>query len=129
MLLLATELLEGCCSFAAFNVGSLYAAAEAPPGMLASFNGFTSAAIFVAGTLYKFKVTVTYCSDIGIHFTFNRTSAWNGYREQINWNLRHSHDLFATGWSRWCYSYYLFLHQPFCVAKNQGEEARGAEET
>lgn len=49
LLLLLIELTDGCCGFTAMIAGSYYAAAEAPPGMLASFNGIISAAMLAAG--------------------------------------------------------------------------------
>ena len=49
VLLLLTELVDGCCGFTAMIAGSYYAAAEAPPGMLASFNGILAAATASVG--------------------------------------------------------------------------------
>ena len=49
MHLLLTEIVDGFCGFTAMIAGSYYAAAEAPPGMLASFNGILFAAVLAAG--------------------------------------------------------------------------------
>ena len=52
MYLLLTELLDGFSGYTAIIAGSYYCAAEAPPGMLASFNGIVFAAIFGLGTFF-----------------------------------------------------------------------------
>ena len=53
LLLLLTEIIDGFCGFTAMIAGSYYAAAEAPPGMLASFNGVLFAAILATGTHFE----------------------------------------------------------------------------
>ena len=57
MLLLLTELVDGCCGFTAMIAGSYYAAAEAPPGMLASFNGILAAATASVGIADQTKMS------------------------------------------------------------------------
>ena len=52
LLLLLTEIIDGFSGFTAMIAGSYYAAAEAPPGMLASFNGILFAAILAVGAYF-----------------------------------------------------------------------------
>jgi len=70
MHLLLTEIVDGFCGFTAMIAGSYYAAAEAPPGMLASFNGILFAAILAAGRALGTSIGSKLIGLYGIRMTY-----------------------------------------------------------
>jgi len=70
LLLLLTEIIDGFSGFTAMIAGSYYAAAEAPPGMLASFNGILFAAILAVGRALGMSVGSKLVGLHGIRTTY-----------------------------------------------------------